>query len=295
MGGGTYSSVARTESGRTAFYSKASSQEIFKQKTINNAMNPFGLTLRESRDSVEHPNSLAIIVGLDVTGSMGSVPNFLVKNGLPEIMDSIIKAGIADPQMLFLGIGDHEFDRSPLQVGQFESSDELLDHWLTTVYLEGGGGGNDGESYLLAWYLAAMHTEIDCFEKRGQKGILITIGDEPCLYHFPKSAVKNIMGDEQAQDYNITELFDIARGKYHVHHIHIKQTGAGSRQSTIDGWKQMLSNNLHIAERQEDVARIIANIVVVDSVVDESIAEAQIENVTVTNDSVTSEDEGMML
>ena len=69
-------------------------------------------------------------------------------------MDKIIQSGIKDPQVLFLAIGDHECDTSPLQVGQFESSDELLEHWLTHVWLEGGGGGNRGESYALAWHFA---------------------------------------------------------------------------------------------------------------------------------------------
>ena len=48
------------------------------------------------------------ILALDVTGSMGSIPHYLVKDGLPNIMDGLIKKGIADPQVLFMGIGDHE-------------------------------------------------------------------------------------------------------------------------------------------------------------------------------------------
>jgi hypothetical protein len=154
MGHGGYSSDDRyTRAVSSGFYKK-STREIFKQRNINNGMNPHGVTLRESRDSDEHPNSVPIIIALDETGSMGTVPHFLVKDGLPNMMDKIIKAGVADPQVLFLGIGDHECDEAPLQVGQFESSDELLDKWLTDIYLEGRGGGNYGESYLLAWFFA---------------------------------------------------------------------------------------------------------------------------------------------
>ena len=32
-----------------------------------------------------------------------------------------------------------------LQVGQFESTAELMDQWLTWTYLEGGGGGGRRE------------------------------------------------------------------------------------------------------------------------------------------------------
>ena len=180
MGGGMYSSDARTVRckatyGDADYYKHTAPSEIFKERKVNNAMSPNGVKIRESRDSKEHPNSLAIIIALDVTGSMGSIPVHLIKEGLPTMMETIIKGGIKDPQVLFLAIGDHTCDQAPLQVGQFESSDALLDHWLTTVWLEGKGGGNDGESYALAWYFAGKHTSIDCWEKRKQKGFLLSV------------------------------------------------------------------------------------------------------------------------
>lgn len=261
MGGGLYSIDNRLVRATSLGYATKSAHEIFTQRSINNAMNPHGVTIRESRDSVEHPNSLAIILALDVTGSMGSVPHHLVKEGLPNIMGAIIQKGMPDPQLLFLAIGDHECDESPLQVGQFESSDELLDKWLTDVYLEGGGGGNAGESYLLAWYFASFHTSIDCFEKRNEKGFLFTIGDEPTLKSIPKSRLQNIMGNGQYDNFSATVLFDKAREKYNVYHLHIRETGAGSRQETIDGWKQLIGDNLILVERHEDVSRIISEII----------------------------------
>jgi len=259
MGGGTYDFDSR--SARTKSYTRRSTQEIFKQRSINNAMSPYNVKIRESRDSVEHPNSQAIIIALDETGSMGSVPDFLVRKGLPNIMKGLIEKGIKDPQVLFLGIGDHECDKAPLQVGQFESSDKLLDKWLTTVYLEGCGGSNGGESYMLAWYFAAMHTSIDCFEKRGQKGYLFTIGDEPVLPTLPEKAIKTLMGDGQFQTYSSSELFERAREKYIVKHLHIAETGSGSRQFVIDGWKQLMQDDLIVVKHREDVAQIITDIV----------------------------------
>ena len=209
MGSGGYCSTARSLKAENLGYFTNSTAEIFKAKTVNSSMNPNNVSIRESRDSKEHPNSVAIILALDVTGSMGSIPYFLVKEGLPNFMDNIIKSGIKDPQVLFLGIGDHECDTFPLQVGQFESSDELLDKWLTDLYLEGGGGGNDGESYLLAWYFAAYHTSIDCFEKRKQKGFLFTIGDEPILKRIPKAKLKDIMGEGQYEEGTINSLLKL--------------------------------------------------------------------------------------
>jgi len=261
MGGGIYSFTNRSIRSESMGYATKTTQEIFKERNINSAMNPYSVKLRESCDSEEHPNSLPIIIALDVTGSMGSVPHFLVKEGFPEIMDSIIKNGINDPQVLFLGIGDHECDNAPLQVGQFESSDELLDKWLTTIFLEGGGGGNVGESYLLAWYFAAYHTRIDSFDKRGKKGFLFTIGDEPTLNEIPKSFLKEIMGEGQYENYSSVKLLEKALEKYNVYHIHIKETGAGSSHSTMNGWKQLMGENLIIAEHRYDVVKIITDVV----------------------------------
>jgi len=259
MGGGSFSFKNYTTRAVTNGYHTKSTHEVFSQRNINNAMNPYGVKMRESRDSAEHPNSMAIVLGLDVTGSMGTVPHHLVKEGLPTLVDKVIKKGIADPQILFLGIGDHEWDTSPLQVGQFESSDELLEKWLTTVYLEGGGGGNNGESYFLAWYFAAFYTFIDCFEKRGQKGFLFTIGDEPVLPSISKHRLKELMGEGQYSDLTAQKLYEEVSKKYHTYHIHIKETSSGSRQQVIDGWRQMLWDNLLVVDSYTEIADLIAD------------------------------------
>jgi hypothetical protein len=56
-------------------------------------------------------------------------------------------------------------------------------------------------------------------------------------------------------------LLNKARQFYHVYHLHIKETGAGSKKTTMDGWKQLLGDNLIIVERHEDISKIIPQIV----------------------------------
>ena len=260
MGHGDYSADVRCLRATSKGYYTKSATEIFTQKQINNAMSPHGVVLRESRDSEEHPNSLAIVLALDVTGSMGSIPHHLVKDGLPTIVDKIIKKGIKDPQILFLGVGDHECDRSPLQVSQFESSDELLDKWLTSIYLEGGGGGNEGESYLLAWYFAGHRTSIDCFEKRKQKGFLFTIGDEPCLSNLPSRTIEELMGQPSQSGYTERELLEAAQKKYEVFHIHVMQGSNGRR--SLPYWENLLGQHCIVANHYEKVGTIIADTVI---------------------------------
>lgn len=270
MGGGTYSSSRRlmnttTNKGYAAYDSvNRSVQDNFKAKDINESMNPMDVKIREARDSEEHPNSVPIILALDVTGSMGSIPQHLVQEGLPHIMESLIKEGIADPQLLFCAIGDHECDRRPLQVAQFESNDELLDKWLSDVYLEGGGGGNDGESYLLAHYFAAYHTVHDAMEKRKQKGFLFTVGDEPNLRAVPAHQLKKIMGDGQYEDYSAGQLIDKAREIYNVYHLNICEAYRGKSEKTQNSWKELLGDNLINIQDHKDVSKVIVETVIKD-------------------------------
>lgn len=252
MGSTRYDIDAREDRARRVGYASKSANEIFTQnakRMAHESMNPRGISYREARDSDVHPNSLPIILGLDVTGSMGHIPHELIKEGLPKLMGGIIQGGVPDPALLFLGIGDHECDNYPLQVGQFESGDQELDMWLTRTYIESGGGGNAGESYLLAWYFAAFHTRTDAYEKRGQKGLLFTIGDEPCLRTLPASAIREIMGTGQ-QTYTHLELLEEARKRYNVYHISVLHSEQ-AREANL-GWKDLLGQNcLSISDHRE--------------------------------------------
>jgi hypothetical protein len=261
MGGTRYDFGARESRAKKVGYASKSAAEIFTQNALHVAhesMNPNGVIVREARDSEVHPNTVPIILGLDVTGSMGHIPHELIKEGLPKLMGGIIQGGVPDPALLFLGIGDHECDRYPLQVGQFESGDEELDMWLTRTYIEGGGGGNAGESYLLAWYFAAFHTKTDAFEKRGQKGLLFTVGDEPGLKTLPASAIKEIMGQGQ-QTYTYLELLAEAQKRYDVYHISVLHSGQAINADVE--WKELLGQNCLSIEDHREIPNVIKKII----------------------------------
>ena len=265
MGGGSYSFSNRVARAESLGYATKSVNEIFEQNEkaeVHELMSPKDIKIRESRDSEEHPNSIPIIIGLDETGSMGHVPHELVRDGLPHIMGRIIEQGIPDPQVLFLGIGDHKSDRYPLQVSQFESSDEKLDYWLTKVYLEGNGGGNGGESYPLAWYLAGYHTSTDSWEKRKVKGFLFTVGDEHYHKTIDTKRLKNLMSHctIEGNEVSAAKLLAKAQEMYHVYHIHL------DRGYTADPWKELLGDNCIVVSDYKDVAKTIADIVTKNAV-----------------------------
>lgn len=199
MGSGSYSFAVYASLASDRGYATKSADAVFTNhslsaksdiklsnvdaRTYNTQIKPemVDTGVRESRDSSEHPETTPIIIALDVTGSMRRTPHEMIKDNFPKLMDALMQLGIKDPQLLFMAVGDHEYDNYPIQVGQFESDTEKIVNSLEEFVLEGGGGGNAGESYLLAHIIAGYHTETDSWFKRHKKGYLFTIGDEPNL------------------------------------------------------------------------------------------------------------------
>lgn len=221
----------RAETGESAFkYHEEMRYRPRAERKVHADMNPFGVT-RESRDSDEHPNSRAIMVPFDHTGSMGDIPVVLQKK-LNKLMGMLTTKGyVDDPQVFFGAIGDARFDKAPVQVGQFESGIEMDDD-LGKLMLEGGGGPYGEESYELMLYFAARHTAIDCYEKRGEKGYLFLIGDEEPYSKVNARQVREIFGDDLGQDIPVEQIIQEAKEKYNV--FFIVPTGAsGGRNSAI--------------------------------------------------------------
>jgi len=232
-----------------------------KNRRASKSMLPTGVKFRESRDSEAHPESLSIAVFLDVTGSMGRIPEILVREKLGSLMDTMISHGIAHPQVLFGGIGDHHCDSFPLQVGQFESGTRELDKWLTALYLEGGGGGQIMESYSLAWLFCARHTSLDCYKKRGEKGFLFTIGDEANWNTLEADKLKRIMGYNQAADVSDVQLLEEVQASYHVFHIHVNEAYYRDNPKIIGYWKKLLGERCIVLDDYNAIAETIASTV----------------------------------
>ncbi len=266
MGSSSWSNDAYSNLKRSN--STKSTAQIFSNKSTSTEMSPKGLVFRECRDSAAHPESLAVMINLDVTGSMGRIPEVLVREKLGALMDTLISHDIKHASVLFSAIGDSTCDSYPLQVGQFESGATELIKWLTEAVLEGGGGGQKKESYLLAWLLAARHTSIDCFEKRKQKGIMFTIGDEMTWETISASTLKDLMGYTEAQDLSAKDLLAEAQRMYHVFHIHINEGGYKNDPQVLSSWKGLLNERLIVCEDYNHLAELIATTVAVINGVD---------------------------
>lgn len=227
----------RKRTGKSAFaYDEA--MKAARTKVAHPKMSPLK-TMRESRDSDAHPNSNAIGVVFDVTGSMGGIPVQLQKK-LPQLMGLLLRKNyVQDPQILFGAVGDFRADRVPLQMGQFESGVEMDDD-LGRLFLEGGGGGTYEESYELPLYYFARHTSIDCFEKRGKKGYLFLIGDEMPYTVAGKAEIEKIIGDDLPKDLTIEEVIREARTKFNVFFIIPRGASNGADPKLRARWTGLL-------------------------------------------------------
>lgn len=255
MGYGSYSYTAHKKI--VSNRSTKRREEVFKQRQVHPLMDPHGVKFRESRDSADHPNSLPIIFALDVTGSMGKIPEMLAKQELPHFMEGLMSAGVPDPQIMFVAFGDAFCDNGPLQVGQFESTAEAIDRWLTWSWLEGRGGGNAGESYDLPMYFAARHTRTDSMERRGKRGYFFMTGDEPPFELTSRSVVKSLVDADLEKDLPLQQVVDELSASYHPFFL-IPDQG---RRRVENVWRKYLGDHVLVLDQPEDTCHVASGLV----------------------------------
>ena len=262
MGWGSWTSASYNTAVRTMGFNStiamacANVQEVYRENQLNPLLNPKNV-MRECLDTEEHPETIPVILALDVTGSMGSAATMCASK-LDEIMTELY-GKVKDVEFLMMGIGDLACDNVPIQASQFESDIRILDQ-TTKVYFEGGGGGNSYESYTAAWYFGLHNTKLDCW-KRGKKGIIITMGDEPLNPYLPGRRLSEVLGTS-TQDIDTENLYKEVCEKYDVYHIAITNDSCYERYKNEinNSWGKLLNQHLIIATSDE-LPKIISEIV----------------------------------
>lgn len=276
MGGSTYSystftrSVAPAAAAGKAFaYTSAINSgataakvhDLLDPKWKAGPKSPFaGKIVRESCDSDAHPESRAVAVLMDQTGSMGQIPMELVKK-LGALMNLLVSKGyIQHPHVLFGGIGDasHCHETAPLQIGQFEAGNEI-DSALTHIYLEGNGGGQSHESYEMALWFLAQYAEMDCLKKRGDKGYLFIIGDELPYASVRASQVKHYVGEDIGEDIPLDVVLERVREKFELFWIMPKGSMYWNDASVEGPQKARFGERFIKLEKLDEVAEFIAS------------------------------------
>lgn len=262
MGYGSYTANDWTKLRKSKGLNKSCTVENVFTNKIPPAKYGCRYITRESRDSADSPQSTPIIIGFDVTSSMGFLAKELAVNSLNKTILSLYENHpVSFPHILCSAIGDCKSDRFPLQVTQFEADIRIIEQ-LTGLYIEGGGGGNGGESYNLLWYFAAKHTKTDCFEKRRKKGFLFTIGEDLCHEGLNVSEIENVFGDKVPYSLSNTELLREAEEKYHVFHIHI-ETENSFGKNILAKWQRLMPGKATFIRKNdtEYLSQLITSVV----------------------------------
>lgn len=269
MGGGSWSKDAYVSYSTTMCRSVSldgsikgnySAQEMFKSRRLDEALNPYNV-IRECVDSDEHPNTIPVILALDVTGSMGSSAVEIAKK-LNVIMTKLYDS-VKDIEFMIMAIGDFSYDNYPLQVSQFESDIRIAEQ-LDKVYFEAGGGGNSYESYTAAWLFGARHTKLDCW-KRGKKGLIITIGDELINPYIPADAINNIICEGHQADIETSTIYEEVKDKYDLYHLNCISTSSGrlGEKTNVDSFAKYIGKqnvfNVSVDEITDKIVGIITD------------------------------------
>lgn len=258
MGAGSWDSSMYAT--RSTAYKSMRQDEVFTNESVENFVAK-NISVRESRDSEDNPKSTPIIFAFDVSGSMGMIPEYIVKEGIGRFMSGILsEQPVSDPHVMVMGIGDLHTDRTPIQATQFEADNRIVDQ-LRDIYLEGNGGANSFESYDAAWWFAADKTSTDSYEKRGKKGYLFTIGDE----NFPRIARRNRLElhGVTTQARSSEELLANAQKKYHVFHLNIEEGHYASNnpQGVVGSWSPKLGKRFISVRNYKFLPEIIQAVI----------------------------------
>ena len=255
MGGGVYTSKSFSDYSLSVGKSYDSrthriSGQTFDTTQMKDILNPKG-RIRECCNSEEHPNTVPVILALDVTGSMGEACKETAE-ALSQIMKTLYEK-YKDVEVCVMGVGDFECDDAPLQVSQFES-DVRVAQQLDQVWMEHGGGGNNYESYTAPWLFGLHRTKLEAYDKQGRKGIIITMGDEPLNPDLPKERIKEYLGKvegaNQLGPFETKKLYAEASKKFDIFHIAIDAESSSYNYHKDDiekTWRPLLGERLKVS------------------------------------------------
>ncbi len=106
-----------------------------------------------------------------------------------------------------------------------------------------------------------MKTSIDCFEKRGKKGYLFTIGDEPILPGIAKENLRRFFDTGAETDLSSAELLAMAQRSYEVFHVVLTNVGYASSRldRVLSTWEPLLGQHVIHCDDHEKVAEVIVS------------------------------------
>jgi hypothetical protein len=266
MGAGSYTSAAasfrattRVDSG-TDFYAYSKTA-----RAIHEALDPANKPIRECRDNADNPEAVPIALMIDVTGSNTRAANPMI-NSFHKCMDVILDAGVKYPSVLIGAVGDNTCDNGALQVGEFESDDELMEASASKIWLEGGGGGQNKESYALPLAFAFGNIQTDHWEKRGKKGHLFIVADE-ASHDLSTADCSRFKINGQAM--TVKEAYELAATRWHIWILRPAESHYAKNTSIIKFWEDVVGSDRIIQlEKWDQLNGTIASLTAMEEGVD---------------------------
>ena len=130
-----------------------------------------------------------------------------------------------------------------------------MDLWRTWGHLEGGGGGSGEESYELALYFLALHTEMDCWVKRRKRGYLFMTGDERPYPILSRHVVEAVIGDRLDDDLKVEEVVAELQKTFTPFFV---IPDAQRRNLCERAWRDLLGDHVLCMESPSDVCFVTA-------------------------------------
>lgn len=233
-GGGSYydRDVRPSRSRGHGGYSDDAARATSQQTRLHADMNALG---RRITVEVRSP----LVYSFDVTGSMGSLPRILWDK-MPMIIGQIIARGYLEEfQLCMAAIGDRDNDRVPVQIGTFDSP-RAADEWMKKIYFEGGGGGNNVESYeMAAWYFANM---VDM--SKAETPFYLFTGDEGFFDTIPATEIRKHFDPDYSGETSVksVDVFEQLIEKFggNVFKIHRYYSSESSNNRSLEQWREAL-------------------------------------------------------
>ena len=213
------------------------------------ANDPAKFKVRESRISAANPRPTPIVLGLDCTGSMGLLAQSLMEGGVDRTMrETYARKPVTDPHIMVAAIGDSKGDQAPLQMTQFEADIRLADG-VRSLWLEGNGQGNDGESYGLLPLALALKTSCDAIEVQGRRGVAFTFGDEPLQLSYTRAEIERVLGVRiERPQMTAAEIYALAARNWDIFHVVVKEGSyvrdQGGLRRVVESFKTVLPERI---------------------------------------------------
>ncbi len=244
-GGGSYYDrdvIPRSSRSTPSSPSSQAAAVLTSTMSLHKDMNPRG---RPITCMVSSP----IVYAFDITGSMGKLPQ-IIWDKMPMIVGQISARNyLSEFQICLAAIGDAgRGDSAPVQVGSFSSPREA-DLWFKKIYLEGGGGGNNIESYeLVAYYFAYMAS----FPNATHPFCLFT-GDEGVYNTIPADRIKQYLDPNYSgTDLNTKDVFKDLLDKFNGNVFCVHRYYDRGDSDVVSQWKSLLGNGRVVCLPKDD-------------------------------------------